>query len=463
MMWACGFVLVLLLPQYRSIREIDFRGTVDIDIENDLFPRPPVKHCGEEDAVNLTESGFSKLPIHMIKSDKIRNVDLSFNSISNIPNSFFRDVPAIECLNLMGNRYSPRDVLDGSTSDSLKTLILDRARFDSWRERPCEMKGYFPNLETLHLNKIERCFIDASLETHLPRLATLFLMDYGSNTGAYNWRLPSTLRELHLEGTRFSEFSVDTFSNLQSLYLDRYSYVDGLNIPTTATNLQVVSCRYCSLDSSALFQFLKSPRDALRLLDLSHNNLSYLRDNIFQHAKNLEGLLLSNNNISNIPDVQTMPRLRGLVLSHNEINQIADMKCDSLEMLSLRDNNITVIDNTTFLGLPALQVLDLSENKLATLPIGWARSLKNLVILNLDSNLFARLSDTSLTAATTGLRHLSMKGNPIERIVDEDLKLVPDNCTIYLLLSNKTSVQDKTFKIRIVSPSTQRIYYDDDY
>ncbi|XP_076284168.1 podocan-like protein 1 [Lasioglossum baleicum] len=436
MMWACGLVLVLLLPQFPSIREIDFSGNIDIDIEKRLLPRSPSLHCVEEDAVNLQNLDLSKIPSHVIRSDKIRHVDLSFNKISNIPNSFFLDVPNIECLNLTANAHAPKDVLDGRNSSSLKTLVLDRSGYNQYIEyNGCTMTGYFPNLETLHLSDIGSCSLDASIEAKLPRLAELYLMGYGSNRGSTLWRLPTTLRNLHLEGTRFNEFPLNAVSNLRSLYLDEFNYTNDFYIHPEMRNLHVLSCRSCSLRMSEIETFFDSPRDALRLLDLSQNSLYYLPANMFQHTSELMVLLLSHNMFSIMPDVQALLQLRGLVLSHNSINVVADGKSDSLEMLSLRSNGISYINVTTFHGYPALEMLDLSENKLASLPIGWARSLENLLTLNLKSNSFVRFSDTSLTTANSKLRHLLMSVHPFETFVEEDFKLLPDNCTIHFMLN----------------------------
>ncbi|XP_076283486.1 lumican-like [Lasioglossum baleicum] len=432
MTWACGLVLVLLFPQFPSIREIDFSGTIDIDIENGLLPRDPGKQCGKEDAVNLPNLDLLTIPTHVIKSDKIRHVDLSFNRISKIPTSFFLDVPNIECLNLTRNAYSPKIVFQGSNSSSLKTLVLDRMGYNSYDG--CTMTGYFPNLESLHLSDIGGCTIDASIEAKLPRLATLYLMNYGTNVGSSLWRLPTSLRHLHLEKTRFNNFPLNAVTNLHSLYLDRYNYNSNFYIPSEIVNLQVVSCRNCSLRSTEIETFFNSPRNALRLLDLSHNSLNYLPDNMFQQTSNLESLLLSNNMIPTMPNVQALSRLRGLVLNHNRINVVADRNSDSLKMLSLRGNAISQINATTFQGYPVLEILDLSENKLSTLPIGWANSLEKLLILNLKSNSFARFTDTSLTTVNSDLMHLLMSVHPIERFDEQDFILLPDNCTIHFML-----------------------------
>ncbi|XP_076656818.1 keratocan-like [Halictus rubicundus] len=434
MMWACGFVLVMLLPQFPSTAVIHLDEFIDIDMENEFFPRDSVEPCSKEETVDLSNMREPMRWPHRIKSDKIRHVDLSFNHIENITNSFFRDVPNIECLNLTSNAYPPRTVLNGTNSDSLKTLILDRFDFLPWRDSdPCRITGYFPNLESLHLNEVRRCSMDESFEKNLPKLTTLYMMNYSSDRGEHiNGRIPATVRHLHLERTRFDGLYNNVLRNLQSLYLDGYEYHDSLNISTDAINLQILSCRQCSLDLSAIDRFFNDPRNALKLLDLSDNDLSYLPEEMFHQANNLENLLLSNNLFTKIPNVENMPRLRGLVLSHNRIHQVADIKSDSLKMLSLRGNNISEISNTTFQELPAIEVLDLSENKLTHMPDAWASGLKNLVTLNFNSNLFWRLSYTSLTTATSNLSHLHMTRNPIVLLFLEEILLLPDNCTIHV-------------------------------
>lgn len=430
MTWTSRFLLLLLIPQFLALK-IDFNDSYDPFGET-LSSNVPVLSCDKRNSINLSNVKLSTIPTNFITSDKILNVNLSYNSISSIPNSFYRDVPNLECLDLTSNTNSRDMSLQLNTSLKLKILILNRIFRSSWSSSsPCSITMYFPELHTLHLNEINGCTINESLLTGVPQLTTLFLMDYINNlNGLY---MPDTLRHLHLEGTCSNEYFINRITNVQSLYLGRCRYTNNFRVAPNAVKLEKLSCRFCDLDLSSIYQFFEISRNALKELDLSQNHIRDLPDNILNQAISLEILNMSNNALTRSPSLETLSHLRVLVLNHNQIHQVVDTSSTSLEVLSLRNNSLLILNDTAFDRFPALRMLDLSDNKLAFMPSNWTRSLNNLEILNLESNLFTRLRHTSLTTTNSDLTHLLMRGNPIEMLHEEEL-LDLSNCTLHLAL-----------------------------
>lgn len=101
-------------------------------------------------------------------------------------------------------------------------------------------------------------------------------------------------------------------------------------------------------------------------------------------------------------------------------------------MLSLRGNQIYNINEKAFFEFTELEFLDLSENKLQSLPFAWNKNLSMLKYLNLESNYFQKIESMMLNSLFT-LQKLYIKNNDIMSIDLNKLKIIPQNCTIYLL------------------------------
>ncbi|XP_077878118.1 toll-like receptor 2 [Ictidomys tridecemlineatus] len=111
---------------------------------------------------------------------------------------------------------------------------------------------------------------------------------------------------------------------------------------------------------------------------------------------------------SSIPSGLTAA-MRGLDLSNNEITYIgqADLqKCVNLRALMLKSNGISTIQEDAFSSLSHLEHLDLSDNQLSNLSSSWFRPLSSLKILNLLGNPYKTLGETSLFSHLPNLRIL---------------------------------------------------------
>jgi len=112
----------------------------------------------------------------------------------------------------------------------------------------------------------------------------------------------------------------------------------------------------------------------LRHLYLNENMINEINGQNLNNLVNLDTLNLENNYISNISenDLSNLNKLNTLNLSHNKLHQIENLcgllKCPSLCVLDLRNNNMTITDefiDEILAKLPNLKVLYLmsSNNK----------------------------------------------------------------------------------------------------
>ncbi|XP_026355287.1 toll-like receptor 2 [Ursus americanus] len=103
--------------------------------------------------------------------------------------------------------------------------------------------------------------------------------------------------------------------------------------------------------------------------------------------------------------------VRSLDLSNNEITYLGngDLRgCVNLEALNLGSNGINTIEEDSFFSLRRLEHLDLSYNLLSNLSSSWFRPLSSLKFLNLLGNLYKSLGETPLFSQLMNLRILKV-------------------------------------------------------
>lgn len=158
---------------------------------------------------------------------------------------------------------------------------------------------------------------------------------------------------------------------------------------------------------------------ALRHLDLSANEISFLQPGVFQALPHLEHLNLAHNRLAvgtalNTGGLGPVPHLTSLDLSGNSlysglVEQLLG-EAPALRTLSLAENSLTRLGRRTFSGTPALERLDLHSNVLMDIEDGAFEALPRLVHLNLSRNSLTCISDFSLQQ----LRVLDLSCNSIE-------------------------------------------------
>ena len=126
----------------------------------------------------------------------------------------------------------------------------------------------------------------------------------------------------------------------------------------------------------------------LKKVDLSGNNISELSHPMIG-CLYLEELYLEENNISKINTRLGFRRLKILDLSHNELSRIPKSvyRLKKLEKLDLSGNGIKSISSSIY-KLRNLKYLDLSDNELTKLPESIAK-MTNLRVLKLTGNNFS--------------------------------------------------------------------------
>lgn len=157
--------------------------------------------------------------------------------------------------------------------------------------------------------------------------------------------------------------------------------------------------------------------DSLEILDLSHNALSSLPDELAQLTK-LKIIFASENNFDHLPKVLgKLPNLEMVGFKSNQIKQVAEASLPAkLRWLILTDNLIETLPNS--LGeRPRLQKLALAGNKLTHLPQTLTQA-HNLELVRISANKLTQCPEQLLNLPK--LAWIAFAGNPFTQVKDTD-------------------------------------------
>ncbi|RWS12680.1 chaoptin-like protein [Dinothrombium tinctorium] len=157
---------------------------------------------------------------------------------------------------------------------------------------------------------------------------------------------------------------------------------------------------------------------ALRVLDLSFNQIRALDSNIFKGLKNLTYLTLEGNELKETPmsSLSSLTALQELNLGSNYINELSTAfpsALKNLKRLNLTNNQVHVVKSGVFAPLSSLETLQLAYNKLRELSALAMDGLFNLKTLDLSHNFFETIPIESV-ADLSNLTTLLMGSNNIQ-------------------------------------------------
>ena len=334
-------------------------------------------------------------------------LDMSDNQISVLPAGVFDPLVMLVSLDLSSNYISvlPTGVFDlvGRSSNSrhnLRTLRL-----------------HTNNISTLHVNvfkllkKLHTLDVSHNVIHNLPidvfkALTQLKTLDLSHNAVE---QIPSNLLTsqenlltLDLSCNTITTLYVNVFKSLRRLYVLDMSY----NV------LQEVL--------SDVFQSLTG----LKALDLSHNTIEVIPTQLFTALGNLLTLDLSSNSLSNLQPESflALKNLTVLNLCCNNLTTIASKTLETLsalDVLYLSKNKITEFLESLFLSTTNLRSLEVSENHLKSIPFQCFENLNLLIYLNLSTNSLTSLPSFN---AQRQLQVLDLSENRLARLISGTFK-----------------------------------------
>eukprot|EP00122_Pirum_gemmata_P018067 Pgem_evm2s16918 len=206
---------------------------------------------------------------------------------------------------------------------------------------------------------------------------------------------------------------------LLNLTLNNISYVsDDLFVDLVSLNdngdsgllldLQTVCSGYLFQVSNGILErnniSFSSP-ESCEVLNLSHYHVTSFKENCFKEFTQLSAFDISSNNLIDLGSVTNALKpsnltLKRLTVDNNTISSIIGVESLAfLEKLSLRTNNIIIIEDQSFMGLTSLSYLDLSNNEIAHITNA-AFAIPELNFLNLSTNQLSVINEYDFAQIT---------------------------------------------------------------
>ena len=379
---------------------------------------------GNLQTLDLSDNNVTTLPMNVFAPlGSLLTLDLSDNSISTLPMNVFDSLGSLLVLDLSGNDISTFSV------DVFVSLVLLHIFDLSGNSISTLPEGIFASvsrLQTLDLSGNIIFTLPVDVFISLDSLATLdlssnaiFTLPVGVFTSLGN------LATLDLSGNTISTLPVNVFSSLRSLRTLDLSGNALLTLPKGVFNSQrylptlVLSCNNISILPAGVFDSLHY----LGSLDLSDNELLLLPHDVFRYIGKTLGLLrlnLRSNNISTLHAhvFDHLNKLLILDLSNNKLFSLPGelfLMLRSLKSLNICCNNLTIHTSQTFESLTQLKILDISKNSIGQFPPHLFESTGNLLSLEISENNL-RTIPVTLFKNLSRLIYLNMSKNSLSRL-----------------------------------------------
>lgn len=165
------------------------------------------------------------------------------------------------------------------------------------------------------------------------------------------------------------------------------------------------------------------PGKNIRMLDLSHNNITFIKDRDFFGLQNLRVLDLSYNNIAASPSApfRLLSSLTTLSLARNRLRTLVPRffyMLSKLEKLDLTGNPLKDIDPENMKDVKPLRRLHLAKCQISRLHSLTYQQLPNLEELDLRDNFFTYFSPEEFRHLKR-LKYLHLDGNNLTIIVEK--------------------------------------------
>uniref|UniRef100_H0ZFQ3 Podocan n=1 Tax=Taeniopygia guttata TaxID=59729 RepID=H0ZFQ3_TAEGU len=365
------------------------------------------------------------------------SADFAANYLTKIYGLTFGQKPNLRSVYLHNNKLSDAGLPDNmfNGSNNVEILIMS-SNFLKYVP-----KNLPPALYKLHLqsNKLEK--IPKGAFSELAGLRELYLQNnYLSNEGMDNetfWKL-SSLEYLDLSSNNLSQIPSGLPRNIVLLHLEKNA-IKGLK------KLHTVH-----LYNNMLERIPSGLPRRVKTLMILHNQISEINRNDFATTYFLEELNLSYNKLTS-PQIhreafRKLRQLKSLDLSGNNLHMVPFGFPKNLQVLKLKENEISIIPKGTLSGMTKLRELYLSNNKLKVNSIysrAW-RELSSLQSLDMAGN--------QLTSIPLGLpeslEYLYLQNNKITTVSENAFESTPNIKGIYLRF-NKIAVgalKESTFQ-----------------
>lgn len=400
----------LSLVSFYNVSYLDVTLTLNVSrnrikyIDSDMLVHVGIFDC--------SHNFLTELPINFFIAveSSIRQIIMSYNKITQVPNEIFRDATWLEILDLHKNNIN--SIKRKSFTNLVSLQILD-----------------------LSFNAIPQLSVEQFHNLH-------------------------KLRYIKLDHNNLRLLPRDAFKNTIVEHLD-LSYNDISIFPVTALSQIGFTLRYLDLSHNHI-EYLDSNifqnTQFLLNLNLAHNLLTVLSDNTFLSLSGLRQLDLSFNFIrANFKELfLNLPNLRHLNLANISLKSVPYLPLTNLTSLNLTSNYLNSFKEIDVRHLVNLRRLDLSHNRFTSLvPKMWI-NFNCLNSLDVSYNPIVRITSNSFKWLSN-LSHLNLNGLKFLDLVDQD-SFRPLISLRSLHIQSWSTINHSTFQISNITSSIPSLY-----
>ncbi|XP_043212117.1 chaoptin-like [Amphibalanus amphitrite] len=394
---------------------------------------------------SLSEGAFSDLA-------QLRAVSLDGNRLTELPDSTFSGLPRASRISLAHNQLTALNLDAFDQVGTLASLQLDASHnqivaLDMEREywhsftsfeyldlshnRIGYMTGKF--FETMRSSLTHASLAHNNI-TNITRdvfgfMPYIQLLDLSDNAIDYidydSLRSAVNLQTLNVSRNNLTELPAELVQNLVSFRVLDVSHNHLTELPANLfrrTALQILRASHNNLTTFP-GDCLSRVGDTLCELDLSHNRIAILTDDLLHRLGHLARLDLSHNRILSVEAgalrgvrslrrldlsgnplgdlsaaaaLRDLPELRRLRLANASLTRFPTVSAYTLEEMDVSENAIISLRAEAFSNLTSLRRLDLAANRLTVVDRSVWSMLSDLRILSLSGNPFSNVSQLSL-------------------------------------------------------------------
>ncbi|XP_022711045.1 slit homolog 3 protein-like isoform X2 [Varroa jacobsoni] len=169
--------------------------------------------------------------------------------------------------------------------------------------------------------------------------------------------------------------------------------------------LRKFSCTKCQLEGT-----MRLDINAVDV-NISRN----LIEDILAGSEHIFNLDVAHNLLSSFRFTEYFPHLRRLYIAGNRLTELSSLRLSSLGVLDVSNNQISKVDDDTFVYLTKLTVLNLNGNLLQHLRHGWFTPLRNLQLLQIARNRLMELNNLVFMPLSE-LRYVDLSFNRLAHV-----------------------------------------------
>lgn len=373
-------------------------------LPNDVFcPMTTLRqlNLSQNRLTDIAQLGFSdwgKGPIAPGRSCNtgLEILDLSVNSVTNLPDNGFSSLRSLNTLLLQENALGSLADRSFVGLQSLRVLNMSSNRLSAL---PPELFQSPRILQHLYLQNNSLKVLAPGLLEGLDRLEVLDLSRNELDSEWVNRNTFAGLIRLVVLNLGFNQLTKVDHSVFKGLY-----------------SLQILNLEYNRIEIIADYAF--SDLKNLHALTLSHNQLKQLDAFHFSDLYVLNQLLLDSNLIEEVNEraFENITHLQDLYLNDNFLDEIPNLaRLKFLKTLDLGNNKIKSVRNESFEGLEQLLGLRLTDNLITNISRDAFITLSSLHVLNLASNQIKHVDQSAFISNPT-LRAIRLDNNQLEDI-----------------------------------------------